>query len=324
MQVLGGGTLLSGSKVQFRTDNSRYFCAEGGGGGQLNATRTQPSEWETFEIIAPDTALGLPISDGQNIRLQCSNGYFVCAEDGGGREVNATRRIADSWETFVIEGVQGGVAPAFQPGTFMFTFDSMIISNTRSRHNDTDYASLSVAVNDGPPQTVKKFIGNLNNGTYTVGLSIGPIAIASPTDKVAFNYLVVNAGHQDNAKIDKILTDIGQGLSQAGTRAAISAAGALAGAVVGSTVGSFIMPAVGTAIGVAVGWLGGQLTGILTADCDGTVAIEQVGVTGQQLAGMLAAGAPYAHWTYHPGSDSSTGCGSNSMYFCHWSVQRLS
>lgn len=323
--VFGGGALLSGSKVHLRTsDKAHYFCAEGGGGGQLNATRTQPADWETFEIVAPDSGLGLPIADGQNIRPQSSNGYFVCAEGGGGREVNATRRIADSWETFVIEGVQAGSTPAFQPGTFMFMFDTMTISNTRSRHNDTDHASIAVAVNDGPPQTVEKFIGNLNNGTYTVGLSIGPIAISSPTDKIAFNYLVINAGHKDQATINKILTDIGQALSQAGARAAISAAGALAGAAVGSTVGSFIMPAVGTAIGAAAGWLGGKLTGILTADCDGTVAVEQVGVTGQQVSSLLTATIPHSHWTYHPGTDSSTGCGSNSMYSCRWSVQRLS
>jgi hypothetical protein len=171
---------------------------------------------------------------------------------------------------------------------------------------------------------MEKFIGNLNNGTYTVGLSIGPISISSPTDKVAFNYLVINAGHQDHAKIDKILTDTGQTLAKAGATAAITAAGALAAAAVGSTVGSFVMPVVGTAIGAGAAWLGAKLTGILTADCDGTVALEQLGVTGQQLSSLLTMPTPYSHWTYHPGSDSSTGCGSNSMYTCYWSVGRLS
>lgn len=323
--VLGGGTLLSGSKVHLRTsNNAHYFCAEGGGGGQLNATRRQPAEWETFEIIAPDSALGLPITDGQNVRLQCSNGFFVCAEGGGGREVNATRRSADSWETFVIEGIQPGSAPAFRPGIFMFTLDKMTISNTRSRHLDTDHASISVGVNDGPPLTAEKFIGELNNGTHTVGLSIGPIFISSPTDKIAFNYIIINAGHQDHAEINKKITDAGQTLAKAGATAATTAAGALAGAVVGGSVGSMIMPVVGTAIGAAAAFLGAKLTGILTADCDGTVALEQVGLTGQQLSSLLSMPTPYAHWTYHPGTDSSTGCGSNSMYLCYWSVIRLS
>jgi len=39
------------------------------------------------------------------IHLRTSNGHYVCAEGGGGREVNATRAAAAAWETFSIEVV---------------------------------------------------------------------------------------------------------------------------------------------------------------------------------------------------------------------------
>lgn len=35
--------------------------------------------------------------------LQTASGHFVCAEEGGGREVNATRTVAAEWETFEVE-----------------------------------------------------------------------------------------------------------------------------------------------------------------------------------------------------------------------------
>jgi hypothetical protein len=43
--------LVDGSRVALRTDNSNYVCAEGGGGGEINATRTQAGAWETLTVV---------------------------------------------------------------------------------------------------------------------------------------------------------------------------------------------------------------------------------------------------------------------------------
>jgi hypothetical protein len=45
--------LRSGSRVALRTDNKHYLTAEGGGGGEVNATRQSPSSWETFTLEKP-------------------------------------------------------------------------------------------------------------------------------------------------------------------------------------------------------------------------------------------------------------------------------
>lgn len=47
---VGASNQINGVKVALRTDNGRYICAEGGGDGEVNATRTQVGAWETFRI----------------------------------------------------------------------------------------------------------------------------------------------------------------------------------------------------------------------------------------------------------------------------------
>lgn len=45
-----------------------------------------------------------PVSiDGARIALKTDNGHYLCAENGGGGEVNATRNSAGGWETFTVE-----------------------------------------------------------------------------------------------------------------------------------------------------------------------------------------------------------------------------
>lgn len=40
---------------------------------------------------------------GRSIALRTGNGHLICAEGGGGNEVNATREIIGPWETFLVE-----------------------------------------------------------------------------------------------------------------------------------------------------------------------------------------------------------------------------
>jgi hypothetical protein len=57
------------------------------------------------------------------VALKASNGQFVCAEGGGGRELVANRAEAGLWETFevvVLEGDRPAPAPAPTPATGFF------------------------------------------------------------------------------------------------------------------------------------------------------------------------------------------------------------
>lgn len=207
--------------------------------------------------------------------------------------------------------------PPFRAAHYTASLDSIEILNTRSRHEDSDKCSVSVGINNENPVTVTKDLGDLNNGVFQVGLHVGPSAINAPTDKFAFNYLVLNSGHQDWETTNKTLTQIGNTLASAGAKAATTAAGTL----IGASVGGVVLPVIGSILGAAAGWLVGELTGLLTADCDGPVAVEQVALTGEQLWTNTQHGS-FTHSTYHPGIDSAHGCGSNSIYIAHWSISR--
>jgi hypothetical protein len=43
------------------------------------------------------------IKYGLSIALRTDNGHVICAEGGGGNDVNATREIIGRWETFLVE-----------------------------------------------------------------------------------------------------------------------------------------------------------------------------------------------------------------------------
>jgi hypothetical protein len=183
--------------------------------------------------------------------------------------------------------------------TYNFVLDSLKITNTRAVHEDTDYANWGVAVNDVmvPGSPLTKSLGNLNNGVHPINLAIGPISVPNdPNTPVTITLQVVNSGHTDHSEIVNTLS---------------------AGA--GVLIGKAINEGAGAATGAALKYLGG----ILTADCDGPVAVDKIITNGQELAG-ISVNQPYTLTTYYPGTDSATGCGSNSQYFVTWHVEKVS
>jgi hypothetical protein len=95
----------------FKTsDGTHYLCAEGGGGREIVANRTEPGAWETFEVVKVDAT---------HVALKASNGQFVCAENGGGRELVANRSDVGAWETFEVVPVDGGIALRTSGGQFV-------------------------------------------------------------------------------------------------------------------------------------------------------------------------------------------------------------
>jgi hypothetical protein len=208
--------------------------------------------------------------------------------------------------------ILGGVVLHPQIQTATFSLDSFRITDTRSRHEDTDYVSFTLLIRDangnGTPQTLKKSMGNLNNGTFNVGLSFPNIVV--PTNgSVVFNYLIVNSGHTSESDIDKLLEAAGGALAQKGLVAG------------GTALGTAILPGLGTILGAIAGWLATEISSIFNANCDGPVAAEQVTLTYADLMAKIANG-PYTHETPNPGTDSATGCGGNSMYYVTWHVAR--
>jgi hypothetical protein len=205
-----------------------------------------------------------------------------------------------------------GVAIRPEIQTVTFSLDSFRITDTRSRHEDTDYVSFTLLVRDGSgkgtPQTLKKSMGNLNNGTFTVGLSF-PNVVVPAGGSVVFNYLIVNSGHSSESTIDNALESVGGSLAEKGLVAG------------GTALGTAILPGLGTILGAIGGWLAGEIKGILVANCDGPVAAEQVTMNYNDLMAKTANG-PDKVETKHPGTDSATGCGSNSMYYVTWHIAR--
>ncbi len=196
---------------------------------------------------------------------------------------------------------------------FTFNLESFRITDTRSRHEDTDYVSFTTLVRKGTgtpvTRTREKAMGNVNNGTHNIGISFSPVPVSSD-QTVVMNYLIVNSGHQSESQVFSVLEAAGGKLATAGFTAA--------GAAVGSAIP---IPGLGTLIGAGAGWLVGELSGLLKANCDGAVALEQVIFTYDDLISKTAKGK-YTHETPQAGGKSADGCGSNSMYYVTWSVAR--
>jgi hypothetical protein len=194
---------------------------------------------------------------------------------------------------------------ANQPNaTFSFTLDSFQITDTRSLHQDTDYVTFTLLVKPqngtGTPQTLKKSMGDVNNGTHSVNLTFSNIVVR-PTDTVTLNYLIVNSGHKNPSQVESALESAATKLATTG----------------GAALGNAIIPGFGSLLGMAAGWLAGELVTIINANCDGAVAGEQDTFTYNDLMARVAHG-PFNQSTKHPGTNSPSGCGRNSSYIVNW------
>jgi hypothetical protein len=200
---------------------------------------------------------------------------------------------------------------------YTFSFDSFRIANTRSLHRDTDYASLSLAIGSAPAMTKTRAMGDLNNGTFKVGLTFDNLAVDANVP-VVLSYAIVNSGHQSHADVEKSLQQAGTQLAQKAASAAAQAVGAEIGSVLGASIGTAAVPIVGTALGAISGWLVGHIGSYLFANCDGPVAAGVHVFTGAQLAAQTAGERVLTATDHNPGTDSPHGCGSNSNYYVTW------
>ena len=196
------------------------------------------------------------------------------------------------------------------PGTARFatfTMDSFGISNTRSLHNDTDFVYLSATVGANPPVFAKKSVGDVNNGTHSVGLSI-EVDIPDDDTIVVFNYLIMNSGHGgDDTRAKAAQAALSTVAEEIIKHKAITA-GAIA-------VGAILVPLFVSALAAIAGVLAVVEVGLLLfADCDGLVAAGALPFTGSDLIRRTSSGQKISENADHPGIDSPAGCGSNSHY----------
>jgi hypothetical protein len=204
----------------------------------------------------------------------------------------------------------GATAPA---GVFTFTLNSFKITETRALHNDTDYVSLSVVVGTKPPTTVVKSMGDVDNGTHEVNLSVPSIAVL-PNESVALTYSIVNAGGISN--FEQELLKAGESAAQQLGNEGVKALGELAnGPLPGSG------PIIDVIGGAAWGWLAGKIDGFLTPGlCNGPVAGGDKVYAGAQLAYQTGDGGVITSTDLNKGTNSPDGCGSNSRYYVTWSI----
>lgn len=194
------------------------------------------------------------------------------------------------------------------PASFaIFTMDSFGITNTRSRHNDTDFVLLTANVGANPIVSVKKSMGDVNNGTHSVGLSL-EVDIPDDDTTVVFGYMIVNGSEDPNdSKAKAAQSALNTIAEEVIKHKAITAAGV--------AVGSIMVPLVGSALAAVAGIMALTEGGLLLfADCDGVVASAALSFSCSDLIKRTASGQKIANNANHAGTNSPDGCGSNSQY----------
>jgi phospholipase C len=184
-----------------------------------------------------------------------------------------------------------------------FTMESFGISNTRSRHNDTDFVYLSAVVGANPIVSVSKSMGDVNNGTHSVGLSL-EIDIPDDDTIVVFYYQIMNGLGGNDAKAKAAQGALNTVAEEIVKHKAITA--------VAVTVGTVLVPLFVSALGAIAGITEAGL--LVFADCDGRVAAGFMPFTCSDLIKRTASGQKIAQNANHAGTDSPDGCGSNSKY----------
>jgi hypothetical protein len=194
-------------------------------------------------------------------------------------------------------------------GTYTFTLDSFKITDTRALHNDTDFVQIGVKVGSGAAITAPaKAMGDVNNGTHTVNLSV-PNVFVPAGETAVFSYSIVNTGYDANSVEQALKSGVSAALPGA-LQAAATAGGTAAGcAACGAIVGK-----------QASSWFTGKVENILFPNCDGTVAAADHAFPQASLTQATANGNVIVATDDNKGTDSPTGCGANSRYYVTWSV----
>jgi uncharacterized protein YcfJ len=214
----------------------------------------------------------------------------------------------------------GHIVPPPAPIICSIGLDSFAITNTRSRHEDTDFVTVSLAIANRPTLSQTRALGNLNNGNFPLDMIFSNVSI-TPGEIAVLTYGMVNSGHQSPGEVATALETAFKTLATKGAQIAATAIGGAIGGELGASIGTAAVPIIGTALGALAGFLVGGAFGLLFADCDGPVAAAVHTLTYDQIKAALAGGNGLVHTDDQPGINSADGCGSNSHYTVTWSAR---
>lgn len=96
-------TILADDPVYLSSYWGFYVSAEGGGGGEVNARRVAPAQWETFKLRKVSGSAGSQIKSGDIVAIQTYNGRFLTAEGGGGSTMRSSATQILDWEKFTVQ-----------------------------------------------------------------------------------------------------------------------------------------------------------------------------------------------------------------------------
>jgi hypothetical protein len=208
--------------------------------------------------------------------------------------------------------------------------ESFHIDNTRSRHNDTDTVTFGVQVGMAALPILTFNAGDVNNGDHGVGLHVSSILISDADRPLALSYSIYNGSpNEASTNLNQLATSLltkgvqfttnGPSLSFAnlsGGRSAVS---------VPTTIGLAGLLANTSAWYAAVAKVMAEAAiNFLFPNCDGFVAGDVVGMTHQQWDQVIDSQGNnlFRSTMSYPGTNSQSGCGSNSIYSVTWSVTR--
>lgn len=197
------------------------------------------------------------------------------------------------------------------------TMDYLDISETRSRHEDTNWATLALESQDSDGFTnptsspaIGKGLGDCNNGQHSIGLT--------------------QTLHVEEGGTLTIVPYVHNGSAAAGngdaylTRVRAFTNNVAAGVVAGTVATALTMPAflplivVGGALAAALTELVGEAWSLLNPNCDGPVICGTHLITWDTLLGAPASGAQVTY--QYPGYESHAGCGRNSQYTATYTI----
>jgi hypothetical protein len=213
---------------------------------------------------------------------------------------------------------------------FSLTLDSFSISNTRSRHTDTDTVIFGMRLGARQFPLSTYHAGDLNNGNYATPLKAGPILVTDGSLPLALTYQIYNG---DVGALSSQLNQLATTLLTGRAQIALTPTG------LGLTPPNLSSAANSVATGLQLssllvntsGWYAAVLKQIaVTAinfafpDCDGFVVADAVGLTISNWDDAItnAGGARFSATMPYAGTDSPSGCGSNSQYNVTWSITR--
>jgi len=179
---LNGGTLNHGDLVQIQVNNGQWVVAENGGPGVVNANRTEPGGWETFQILKTN-GTGGAITSGTTVALKSGYGYYVVAEGGGGGAINCDRTAIGPWETFTltIDTWTSCTVPSIpaQP-----TSQTITIGQS---------TTLSVGASGTAPLSYQWYTGTSGNTSSQVPNGTGPSITVTPSTTTSYWVRISNA-----------------------------------------------------------------------------------------------------------------------------------